>query len=53
MDQNFIDLSFGNLDKDLNIYDINSVEDLEQTIKVLEINLNQKHITFETQQSNE
>lgn len=46
-DQNFIDLSFGNLDKDSNVYDINSVEDLEQTIKVLEYNLNQKHITFE------
>lgn len=55
MDQNFIDLSFGNLDKDLNVYDINSVEDLEQTIKILKINLNQKHIsiTFETNQSNE
>lgn len=53
MDQNFIDLSFGNLDKDLNVYDINSVEDLEQTIKILEINLNQKRITFENCQSNE
>lgn len=53
MDQNFIDLSFGNLDKDLNVYDINSVEDLEQTIKIMEINLNQKRITFENHQSNE
>lgn len=52
-DQKLIDQIFEDLDQDLNTYEINSVEDLEQTIKVLEINLNQKHIIFETKQSNE
>ena len=52
-DQKLIDQIFEDLDQDLNTYEINSVEDLEQTIKVLEINLNQKRITFENCQSNE
>lgn len=52
-DQKLIDQVFGNFDQDLNTYEINSIEDLEQLIKMLESNLNQKSIIFETNQSNE
>lgn len=51
--QEIINKVFDTLNEGVHAYAINSTEDLEQLIKMLESNLNQKSIIFETDQLNE